>query len=107
MSYNYRKFKFTDSGFKICKRTETYSCTKSGRWRKNPEEVTIETVSAEHYTNYVTAVPFFNNFGNGAYCRAYWNYCMAGYLPTEIITVSPGRDTKIVTYFTFYKVKEA
>lgn len=106
MAYDYTKFSFTNESYSICKRTETYSCTKSGKWRKNPDSVAMEKVSAEHYTNYVTAVPFFNNFGHGAYCRAHWNYCIAGYLPTEIVTVSPGRDTKVVTYFNFYIVKE-
>ena len=99
---NWRKFKFTDDSFVITKVTNTYKRTESNRsWKVNPETTETEMVTAEYYTNYITACPFFNNFGDGATCRAFCSYTQAGYLPVRVVTVSPYREKKIVTTFSF------
>ncbi|MBS1412887.1 MAG: hypothetical protein HPZ00_06220 [Christensenellaceae bacterium] len=99
---NYRNFTFKDERYLIIRVSQTFSRTASGKsWRSKPDEIQTEAVSAENYTNYINAIPFFNNWGDGAYCRAAWTYTMAGYLPTTVTTVSPYRETKIITYFRF------
>ena len=100
---NWRKFSFTDDkNYKISREIRTYEPTESGKsWRKNPSEIEKDDdVPAEWYTNYVTAIPFFNNWGDGAYCRGHRSYTCAGYLPTEVVTVAPFRKCKKVAVFT-------
>lgn len=102
---DYRKFSFTNENYLILKTATTYTRTESKKgWKANPENIEQEIVSPSHYTNYVTAIPFFNNFGFGAYCRAKYTYNAPGYLPTIITTVSPGQDTKIITTFEFVEI---
>lgn len=103
---NWRKFKFTGDYVILVTITE-FSSTPSGKsWRKTPVSVSRKVVSPEWYTNYITAIPFFNNFDHGAYCRAKQGYTRAGYLPTEVVTVSPGRERKIVAEFDFLSRSE-
>ena len=86
----------------ITKIENRYEKTSSGKnWKNKPYYTETETVTEEHYNNYVDSVPFFNNFGYGAYCRAYYGYCKAGYKPLIIVTVNPGRTEKIITRFDF------
>lgn len=86
----------------IEKTTKTFSRTESGKsWKAKPDTIEKETVSAQFYTNYVDSVSFFNNYGYGASCRAYKGYCKAGFIPVKVTTVSPFRETKIVTTFDF------
>ena len=86
----------------ISMKKETYLKTTSGKsWKSKPETVENETISADFYKNYVDSVPFFNNFGYGASCRAYKGYCMAGYIPVKVVTISPQQEKKIVTTFYF------
>lgn len=102
MAENWKKFKFEDNGYIILRTITEYSMTESGKsWRKRPDVVKREVISAEFYTNYVTAIPFFNNFGDGAYCRGKRGYTCAGYLPTEIVTVGPNMCKKVVAEFDF------
>lgn len=102
MSYDYRKFSFTNNNVSITLVKETFTRTDSGlSWRSKPDTTTTETVDARQYTNYITSIPWFNNFGYGCYCRAHWNYTKAGYLPTEVVSVSPHREKKIVAKFHF------
>lgn len=99
---NYRDFNYTDENYLIFRTIEKYNRTDSGKsWRSKPFEITKKVVSAEHYTNYITSIPFFNNFGDGAYCRAQWSYNVNGYLPTTITTVSPGKTEKHIAKFFF------
>lgn len=99
---NYKKFKFTDNNFLIIKIANHFARTASGKsWKTRPYKTTAEIINAENYTNYITAVPFFNSFGDGAYCRAQRSYTEAGYLPTAVNTVSPGVEIKICTNFNF------
>ena len=81
---------------------ETFIKTASGRsWKSKPETSETETITADFYKNYIESVPFFNNFGYGASCRAYSGYCVAGYIPLKVVTVSPNQEKKIVATFCF------
>ena len=101
MSYDYRKFS-APSNYLALIEIETYSRTASGKsWKSKPDSIEHHVFRPEQYTNYITAVPVFNNWGNGASCRCSWSYTFAGYLPTSCTTVSPYRETKKVASFRF------
>ena len=86
----------------ITMKKETYKKTDSGKsWKSRPETIETETITADFYKNYVDSTPFFNSFGYGASCRAYKGYCMAGYIPVKVITISPFQEKKIVATFQF------
>ena len=107
MAENWRKFVYTGDSYLILMRKKEYSRTESGKsWRKNPDNVECCVYDAEHYTNYITAIPFFNNFGDGAYCRGRRNYTCAGYLPTEVVSVGPFNCKKVVAEFEFISKRE-
>lgn len=110
MANRYDTFRFDNTGYMILHEHREYSCTDSGKsWKSKPYEVTRDVITPEHYTNYVTSIPFFNRFGYGAYCRGHWGYECAGYLPVEIVTVSPGREQKNIDTFRFinyYRMEE-
>lgn len=99
----YEDFSYTNSNFLILKTKEVFYRTKSGKsWKKHPETVERNIVPPEHYTNYITSIPFCNNFmGCGGTSRAQWGYAMPGYLPTRVTTISPAGDEKHVVYFEF------
>lgn len=103
MGRDLRNFNFySGDRFMILVEIKTYSRTDSGKsWRNKPDETERYIYNDERYTNYVSACPFFNNWGDGAYCRAHYNYTCAGYLPNYIVTVSPYRTTKKVASFVF------
>ena len=76
---------------------------KESKWGLKTER---EVVTPEVYTNYITAVPFFNNFGDGASCKVKESYTPAGKLPATIVTIAPGKETKIVTNFVLLSKRE-
>lgn len=100
---NYYKFTYSESNCLILRKRATYTRSAVSRaWPKVPQTMKPETyASAKNYQNFVTSIPFFNNFGGKAYCRASWSYTYDGYLPTEITTVSPDGLTKHVDRFEF------
>lgn len=99
---NYHNFKFTDNSFVITFTKKTFSRTGSGRyWKAAADSIESETVTPEFYQNYISSIPFFNNFGGRASCRAYKGYTFAGYLPVKVTTVSPDGLKKIEGYFSF------
>ena len=101
---DYRKFKYDNENYLIFRTIKKYSRTTSGKsWKSKPDEIENEIISPEYYQNYITSIPFFNNFGYGAYCRAAFSYNEPGYLPTTVTTVSPFRDTKIIANFWFFR----
>ena len=101
MSYNYREFHFYHNA-DITATKKTYTRTESGKsWKSKPEKVEVFHYSSENYHNYITSIPFFNNFGGRAYCRAHWGYENYGYIPNEVTTVSPDGEKKIVMTFDF------
>lgn len=102
---NWREFRYTDNGFLILREIATYAPTMRG-WQKKPYLVEREIVSPEYYENYITSIPFFNNWGDGASCRGYRNYTFAGYLPTRVVTTSPYRGKRIVATFQFVPMEQ-
>lgn len=104
MKNKYLDFEYTNENYLIFCTIETYSRTASGKsWKSKPDSVENEIVPPQHYTNYITSIPFFNRFGDGASCRAAWSYNAPGYLPTRITAVSPFRITKKIAVFWFIK----
>ena len=103
MTKAYANFKFySGNRYMIFVSIDTFSRTDSGKsWKVKPDATDHYIYNDERYTNYVSAIPFFNNFGGGAYCRAHNGYTVAGYLPYEVVTVSPAREIKKVARFTF------
>lgn len=99
---DYRLFQFRDTNWLILRERKTYSRTASGKsWRSRPDETKRTIFSAKQYENFITSIPFFNNFGEGAYCRASWGWEEPGRLPWRVTTVSPLRTTKHVDEFEF------
>lgn len=104
MKRDYRNFKYTNENYLIFRTIETFSRTASGKsWKSKPDSIKNEIVKPEYYTNYITAIPFFNNFEEGASCRAAFSYNAPGYLPTTVTTISPFKETKKVARFWFFK----
>lgn len=104
----YNNFKFTNDRYIILCTIATYTRTKNGAgqgWKAKPDEIEKNVFKPLNYTYYITAIPFFDNFGSGAYCRATWSHTMPGYLPTTVTSVSPGADTKKVACFEFIPVE--
>ena len=98
----YHHFTFNNPLFGIVCRLEKYSRTNSGKsWKYQPDNVTVENVSADYYQNYIQSIPFFANFGGFASCRAYRNYTAAGYIPVKVVTVSYDGKTKVIARFEF------
>ena len=107
MAENWRKFTFNDNRWLILKEKVTYYPTESGKsFHRKPDEVEMTVVEPEHYENFITSIPFFNNWGSGAYCRGVRNYTPAGYLPTTITTVGPYRCEKNIVTFRFISKRE-
>lgn len=74
------------------------SFIKSGnKWIETEREERI--VDSEVYYNVVSAVPFFRNLGG--YERVSMSYTCAGYLPVEVVSISPDRTKKTVRTFDF------
>lgn len=99
---NWGNFKFTDNGYLILRTLTEYERTESGKsWRKTPVSVVREVIPSEYYTNYISSIPFFNNWGDGASCRAKCEYTCAGYLPTHVVTIGPNHCKRIIAEFEF------
>ena len=95
-------FTLQDKNCIILMRDVRFSRTESGKsWRKNPDTITRRVVSPKFYENYVQSIPFFRNWGDGASCRAQYNYTMAGLIPVRIMTVAPYKNEHIIAEFTF------
>lgn len=95
-------FLFEDDRFLILFEKKTFE-KKEGKWELKTER---EVVTPEFYTNYITAVPFFNNFSDDTSCKVKESYTPAGKLPTTIVTIAPGKETKIVTNFVLLSKRE-
>jgi hypothetical protein len=98
---NYKNFTFTDNSYTITHIREKYTRTGNGKsWKKAPDDVKTETITAQQYENWITSIPFFNGFCGGK-CRADLGYTKAGYIPVKIITTSPDAAIKYNDYFNF------
>lgn len=106
MATNYNKFSFTNDNYIILCTISTHSRTESGKsWKAKPDDIEKNVYKPINYTYYIQAIPFFNNFGGGASCRATYSNVMPGYLPTRVTSISPDRNTKKVAIFEFIPVE--
>lgn len=101
MDYNNFMFSHRLNNNLIIEHTKKcYHSTPGGYFQKKAFSEYTEIVSGEFYENFVKSVTFFNGFLGGT-CKAYWNYTSAGYIPTHITTIAPGRAEKQIDTFTF------
>lgn len=106
MATNYNKFSFDNEHYLILCTIETYTRTESGKsWKAKPDDIEKNVFKPINYTYYIQSIPFFNNFGGGASCRAAYSHVTPGYLPTRVTSVSPYRESKKVACFEFIPVE--
>lgn len=87
---------FSFSGMIKEERTHYTRNTDKGRWKETEKET--ETISTEYYMNCIEATPFFKRCGTE---KVYKGYSIAGYIPLEIVSISPCKTEKIVRKFFF------
>lgn len=79
-------------------RVETTKYYKVGtKWHEKTEEKTIETVPGNYYMNMIDAIPFFRNLGGSE--RVQMGYTLAGYIPTQLSSISPDGKEKVLRKF--------
>ena len=84
--------------YKITLITKRYEKTSSGKsWKKNPVESNKSIINSENFKNIISSIPFFRNLGGSE--RVTKGYTIAGYIPVELSSISPSRETKIVRSF--------
>ena len=84
--------------YKITLITKKYERTSSGKsWRKNPVETDEEVITPKKFELIISSIPFFRNLGGSE--RVTKGYTVAGYIPVELSSISPSRETKIVRSF--------
>ena len=84
--------------YKITLITERYERTSSGKsWKKNPVEINKSIINSENFKNIISSIPFFRNLGGSE--RVTKGYTIAGYIPVELSSISPDKETKIVRRF--------
>ena len=82
---------------KNIKMVEKRYCKVGKSWRL--VEVTEENITKENYLNIINSVKFFRSLG--AFERLTKSYTYAGYIPTQLNSISPDKQEKIVRSFTF------
>lgn len=96
---NYKNFELVYRNVLITRVHKEYERTDSGKsWKKQPTEEHAHPVTVEFYNRFINSIPFFNNWGS---CKASHTYTEVGYIPTEIISISPDKNTKMVDRFEF------
>ena len=84
--------------YKITLITKRYEKTSSGKsWKKNPVETNEEVISPKKFELIISSIPFFRDLGGSE--RVTRGYTVAGYIPVELSSISPSRETKIVRSF--------
>ena len=84
--------------YKITLITKKYEKTSSGKsWKKNPVETNEEIITPKKFELIISSIPFFRNLGGSE--RVTKGYIVAGYIPVELSSISPSRETKIVRSF--------
>ena len=84
--------------YKITLITKRYERTSSGKsWKKNPVESNESIINSENFKNIISSIPFFRNLGGSE--RVTKGYTIAGYIPVELSSISPSRETKIIRSF--------
>ena len=64
---------------------------------KNPVEINEEVISPKKFELIISSIPFFRDLGGSE--RVTKGYTIAGYIPVELSSISPSRETKIVRSF--------
>jgi hypothetical protein len=77
--------------------TTTKYYNVGNKWHEKTEEKTVETVPGNYYMNMIDAIPFFRNLGGSE--RVQMGYTLAGYIPTQLSSISPDGTEKIVRRF--------
>lgn len=67
------------------------------KWHEKTEEKTVETVPGNYYMNMIDAIPFFRNLGGSE--RVQMGYTLAGYIPTQLSSISPDGKEKVLRKF--------
>ena len=84
--------------YKIKLITKRYEKTSSGKsWKKNPVEINEEVISPKKFELIISSIPFFRDLGGSE--RVTKGYTIAGYIPVELSSISPSRETKIIRTF--------
>ena len=84
--------------YRITLITNRYERTSSGKsWKKNPVETDEEVISPKKFELIISSIPFFRDLGGSE--RVTKGYTIAGYIPVELSSISPSRETKIVRSF--------
>ena len=84
--------------YKITLITKKYERTSSGKsWKKNPVEIDEEIISPKKFELIISSIPFFRDLGGSE--RVTKGYTVAGFIPVELSSISPSRETKIVRSF--------
>lgn len=101
--YDYENFRYTGDSCLILMEEVRYKKNDFGEMILVPDETKEEVISPMFYTNYITAIPFFDDdfFGPHASCEAEWGRTPAGVKPTVVTTINGAGDEKIVATFTF------
>ena len=75
-----------------------YSKTDSGKsWRTKADSEEVRVITFNEYFNFLSSVDFFKGLGGSE--RVEKGYCIAGYIPTKLTSISPTKDAKIVRKF--------
>lgn len=77
--------------------TNSHYTKKGSKWILT--DCKAKMVDCIHYTNIIDAVPWFRNLGG--YERVNCTYTKYGYIPYEVISISPDRTEKSVYKFDF------
>jgi hypothetical protein len=67
------------------------------KWHEKTDEKTVETVPGNYYINMIDAIPFFRNLGGSE--RVQMGYTLAGYIPTQLSSISPDGKEKVLRKF--------
>ncbi len=67
------------------------------KWHEKAEGKTVEIVPGNYYMNMIDAIPFFRNLGGSE--RVQMGYTLAGYIPTQLSSISPDGTEKILRKF--------
>lgn len=87
---------FNFSGIITEEKTHYTRNTINSRWKEAEKET--EIISAEYYMNIIESTPFFKRLGSE---KVYKGCSLVGYIPLEIVTISPCKTEKIVRKFYF------
>ena len=85
-------------GALIGKVTKSKYEKNGAKWRLISEE--REDVTPAYYFNTVDAVPWFRNAGGHE--RVSCGYCVRGYVPLEVASISPDKEQKVVFKFSLF-----